>query len=98
MIQLFSDLINTKKVGKISLRTIPIPDLSKEALQVAPRLTRRQFSKLLERYIAIDLNKAMKAASLIHQAGTFKFKKVKLDELVRKKLENFWKLFAYAAN
>ena len=40
----------------------------------------------------------MKAASLIHQAGTFKFKKVKLDELVRKKLDNFWKLFAYAAN
>ena len=41
MILLFSDLINTNKVGKISLRTIPIPDLSKEALQVAPRLTRR---------------------------------------------------------
>ena len=86
MMKLFSDLVNAKKIGRVTLHPIPIPDLSNEALQVAPRLTRKQFSKLLEKYIAMNLNKVMTTAPLIHRHGTFKFKKVKLDQLVYKKL------------
>ena len=89
-LKLFSDLVNSKKVHKIVQCSIPIPELTHEALQVTPRLTRKQFSQLLEKYIAMDMNKALATASLIHKKATFKFKKVKLDELVQKLLESYW--------
>ena len=32
MMKLFSDLVNAKKIGRVILHPIPIPDLSNEAL------------------------------------------------------------------
>ena len=82
---LFSDLVNSKKIGKITSCTLQIPELSKEALKIT-RLTRKQFAKLLEKYIAIELKKALSNAPLVHSTGTFNFTKVNLDYLVETKL------------
>ena len=95
---LFSDLINSKKIGKITICPLQIPELSNDALKLVPRLTRKQFSKLLEKYIAMGLNKAMNAAPLVQASGTFSYRKVQLDKLVEAKIKNFWRLFVYAAN
>ena len=83
---LFSDLVNSKKVRNITFCPLQIPELSKDALKLTPRLTRKQFAKLLEKYIAIGLNKALSVAPLVHATGTFYYRKVELDKLVEAKV------------
>jgi len=94
---LFSDLVNSKKISNITYCPLYIPDLSREALKLT-RLTRSQFSNLLIKHIAPDLNKALLASPLARTNGTFYYKKVPLDKIVEVKLENFWNMFAYVAN
>lgn len=94
---LFSDLVNSKKIGNILYCPLYIPDLSREALKLT-KLTRRQFSKLLVKHIAPDFNKALETSPLSRVNGTFSYKKVSLDKIVEVKLQNFWRIFGYVAN